>query len=155
MAQAASSHADPGLHKNTPLWTSGPKISWRTPADKQRCPWSLPLTTDPLIHHDPHAFAGGERAEETRLIPAATLQGPTLALPMEKGAQQEQTGWAWAEPGAAPVRERSRLLGGLNANRASTGAPAAKAGCYVLRVKATTRGRKPPWKYTWQTVMAP
>lgn len=69
LTRSGSGHADPGLHKNMPLWKSGHKISWRTPAD---CPWSLPLSTDTLWYTmipTPSLEGSGLRRRGSSLLP--------------------------------------------------------------------------------------
>lgn len=145
-------HADPGLHKNMPLWKSGHKISWRTPAD---CPWSLPLTTDTLWYTTiPTPSLEGSRLRRHGSCPLPPCRVPHCPAD-EEGGPAGGDGVGLGRAGGCTRMRVEPASGGSNANRASMGAPAAEAGCYVLRVKATTRGRKPPWKYTWQTVMAP
>jgi len=57
--------------------------------------------------------------------------------------------------GLHPCKTGPDRLTGAESKQTQYGARAAKAECYILRIKATVRRGKPPWKCTWQTVMAP
>lgn len=92
-------------------------------------------TTGTWLHVSPAGREGN---------PASTSKGANEGLVVP--------GRAW---GLHPCKTGPDHLTGASSKPNQYGAGAAKAECYIPRVKATIRRGKPPWKCTRQTVMAP
>lgn len=151
--------SSPLATQNVPFWKTAHRSSWRTTREKQVCQWGLLLTTNPCVINStgPHAFAHGEQGKKTQFAPAATMQGSTPAPVMEKWPSLSSTGTdvghvVLSRAGAEPCRSWAGCWGLILAEPAPGWEPQTQC---ILRVKTTMWGGKPPWKCSWQTVMAP
>lgn len=144
--------------QNVSFWRTAHKSSRRTTRLKQMRLWGFLLTTNPRVisSTSPHAFAHGEQGKKTQFAPATTTKGSTPAPLMEKGPCPSSTGTdvgrvVLSRAGADHVGAKQVAGGLIPAEPGPWWEPQTQC---ILRVKATIWGGRPPWKCSWQTVMA-